>query len=84
MTLDTLGDLSLEVGAAGTIIYEWDLLNRLTAIISGTHRSEFRYNGLSQRVKIVEKDDGAVTSTKQFVWIPGDPQPSEERDGSDA
>ena len=84
MTLDTLGDLSLEVGAAGTIIYEWDLLNRLTAIISGTHRSEFRYNGLSQRVKIVEKDDGAVTSTKQFVWIPGDPQPSEERDGSDS
>src|SRR5439155_24983871 len=38
--------------------------------------------GLSHRVKIVEKDNGAVTSTKQFVWIPGDRQPSEERDGS--
>jgi len=66
----------------GTRTFEWDALNRLTAVTSGTHRSEFTYNGLNQRVKIVEKDNGAVTSTKQFVWIPGDPQPSEERDGS--
>jgi RHS repeat-associated protein len=58
------------------------LINRLTAVNIGTHRSEFTYNGLSQRVKIVEKDNGAVTSTKQFVWIPADTQPSEERDGS--
>src|SRR5439155_14099107 len=36
----------------------------------------------SQRVKIVEKDNGNVTSTKQFVWVLGDAQPSEERDGS--
>jgi len=34
---------------------------------------------LSQRVKIVEKDAGAVTSTKQFVWFPGDAPPCEER-----
>jgi RHS repeat-associated protein len=66
----------------GTRSFEWDPLNRLTAVTSGTHRSEFSYNGLSQRVKIIEKDNNAVTSTKQFVWIPGDPQPSEERDGS--
>ncbi|PYK37720.1 MAG: hypothetical protein DME49_10775 [Verrucomicrobia bacterium] len=32
--------------------------------------------------KIVEKDNGTVTSTKQFVWCPGDAQPCEERDGS--
>jgi hypothetical protein len=54
----------------------------LTAITSGTHRSEFTYNGLSQRVKIVEKENGNVTSTKQFVWFPGETQPCEERDAS--
>jgi RHS repeat-associated protein len=54
----------------------------VTAVTSGTHRSEFTYNGLSQRVKIIEKDNGNVTSTKQFVWVPGDAQLSEERDGS--
>src|SRR6266568_5895809 len=66
----------------GTRMFEWDPLNRLTAVTSGTHRSEFTYNGLSQRVKIVEKENSAVTSTKQFVWCPGAAQPSEERDGS--
>jgi RHS repeat-associated protein len=35
-------------------------------------------------VKIVEKTNGSVTSTKQFVWCPGEAQPSEERDGSNA
>ena len=64
--------------------FEWDPLNRLTAVTSGTHRSEFTYNGLNQRVKIVEKENGAVTSTKQFVWCPGEPQPCEERDGSNS
>jgi len=54
----------------------------MPAVSSGTQRSEFTYNGLSQRVKIVEKTNGAVTSTKQFVWCPGDPQPYEQRDGS--
>jgi len=66
----------------GTRTFEWDPLNRLTAVTSGTHRTEFTCNGLSQRVKIVEKDNGSVTSTKQFVWIPRDTQPSEERDAS--
>jgi RHS repeat-associated protein len=50
----------------------------------GTHRSEFTYNGLNQRVKIVEKENETVSSTKQLVWIPGDTQPSEERDASNS
>ena len=78
LTYDANGNLTSD----GTRTFEWDPLNRLTAVTSGTHRSEFTYNGLSQRVKIVEKDNGAVTSTKQFVWVPGAAQPSEERDGS--
>src|SRR2546430_8897388 len=78
LVFDPNGNLTSD----GTRTFEWDSLNRLTAVTSGTHRSEFTYNGLSQRVKIVEKESGNVTSTKQFVWITGDPQPSEERDGS--
>jgi len=80
LVYDANGNLTSD----GTRTFEWDPLNRLTAVTSGTHRSEFSYNGQSQRVKIVEKDDGSVTSTKQFVWCSGDAQPSEERDGSNA
>ena len=78
LVYDANGNLTSD----GTRTFEWDPLNRLTAATTGTHRSEFTYNGLSQRVKIVEKDNGAVTSAKQFVWIPRDAQPSEERDAS--
>src|SRR5438552_16185393 len=77
-------DLNGNLTSDGTRTFEWDPLNRLMAATSGTHRSEFTYNGLNQRVKIIEKTNGSVTSTKQFVRIPGDPQPSEERDGSNS
>lgn len=61
-------DLNGNLTGDGTKTYEWDAVNRLTAINSGTHRSEFSYDGLSRRVKIVEKDNGSVTSTKNLVW----------------
>lgn len=53
-----------------TQTYEWDAANRLVAInYTGTLlKTEFTYDGLSRRVKIVEKDNGTTTSTKQFVW----------------
>lgn len=68
----------------GNKTYEWDAANRLTAInYTGTNeRTEFTYNGLSQRVKIVEKDNGNVTSTRNLIWCLGDAQPCEERDGT--
>lgn len=78
LVYDANGNLTSD----GARSFEWDPLNRLTAVTSGPHRSEFTYNGLSQRVKIVEKDNGTVISTKQFVWCPGYAQPSEERDAS--
>jgi RHS repeat-associated protein len=80
LVYDANGNLTSD----GTRTFEWDPMNQLTAVASGTQRSEFTYNGLSQRVKIVEKDNGSVTSTKQFVWVPGDMQPVEQRDGSNA
>jgi RHS repeat-associated protein len=73
-------DLNGNLVSDGTKTYEWDAVNRLTAVSSGTHRSEFTYNGLSQRVTIVEKDNGAVTSTKNLVWVGS--EICEERDAS--
>jgi RHS repeat-associated protein len=62
-------DLNGNLTSDGTKTFEWDPLNRLTAINNGTTRSEFTYNGLNQRVKIVEKDNGTVTNTKNLVWV---------------
>jgi RHS repeat-associated protein len=82
-------DLDGEMTSNGTgQSYQWDAANRLAQIWYGTIGSgsstTFTYNGLGQRVAIIEKDpSGTVTSTKQFVWRPGDVQPSEERDASD-
>src|SRR6266568_3111703 len=46
----------------GTRTFEWDAENRLTAVNNGTHRSEFSYDGLSRRIRIVEKTNGGITS----------------------
>jgi RHS repeat-associated protein len=62
----------------GTRTLEWDALNQLVAVNSGTHRTEFTYNGLGQRTKIVEKENNAVTSTKRLIWAVTDI--CEERD----
>lgn len=60
--------------------FEWDAANRLRAINHGSgQRSEFTYDGLSRRVKIVEKTGSTVTSTKQFVWVGN--TIAQERDG---
>ena len=77
---DAAGNLT----ASGTLqTCEWDAENRLTAINTGTtQRTEFAYNGLGQRVRIVEKSGTSVLSTKQLVWEPGAAQPSQERDAS--
>ena len=48
--------------------------------MSGTHRSEFTYNGLSHRVRLVEKDGAVVVSDSRFVWC--GLALCEERDGS--
>ncbi len=77
-----LYDLNGNLTNDGSKTYEWDAANRLIAINNGTNRSEFTYNGLSQRTRIVERDSGSITSTKQLIWCAGDPQPSEERDAS--
>jgi RHS repeat-associated protein len=67
-----------------THTFEWDGANRLTAVnyTGTTNRSEFTYDGLSRCVKTVEKTNGAITSTRKFVWC-GD-EKCEFRDANDA
>ena len=74
LTYDNGGNLLTD----GTSTFEWDLRNRLTAIVTGTHRSEFGYDGQSHRVRVIEKDNGAVTTDRRYVWA-GD-SICEERD----
>jgi RHS repeat-associated protein len=53
-TYDANGNLT----ADGTRTYEWDAANRMTAInyVGSSARTEFTYDGLGRRVKIVEKN----------------------------
>ena len=50
--------------------YSWDAENRLTKITySDSTSTEFTYDGLSRRVKIVEKDSGGTeTLVKNHLW----------------
>lgn len=81
LSYDANGNL-LDDGAGKT--FEWDAQNRLLAInTSSTLRTEFTYDPMGRRVKIVEKDNGTVTSTKQHLWAEG-AQPVEERDVTNA
>ena len=69
----------------GSHTYEWDAANRLTAInyFSSGNRSEFTYDGMGRRVKIVEKNSsGTVTGTKDFVYVGSNI--AEERNASNA
>ena len=78
LVYDANGNLTSD----GTRTFEWDSMNRLTAVNSGTNRSEFTYNGLSQRVTIVEKDNDAITSTKNLIWVGS--EICEERDAGNS
>jgi YD repeat-containing protein len=66
----------------GTRTFEWDAENRLVAINQGTIRSEFVYDGLSRRVRIIEKNSGITTDDKRFLWC--ELEICEERDSTGA
>lgn len=66
----------------GTRTFEWEANNRLIAVVQGTHRSEFTYDGWGHRVRIVEKDNSVVTSDRRFLWC--GMRICQERDGSGA
>lgn len=67
-TFDANGNLT----ADGTRTFEWDARNQLVAINEVTHRSEFTYNGVRRRVRIVEKENGVTQSDTKVVWCESD------------
>jgi RHS repeat-associated protein len=64
LTYDLNGNLTSD----GTKTFEWDAANRCVAINLGTHRTEMSYDGRSRETKRLEKENGALAETKQFVW----------------
>ncbi len=62
--------------------YEWDAENRLVAFNQGTHRTDFTYDGLDRRSRIVEKENGFVVSDRRYVWC--GTELCEERDATGA
>ena len=60
--------------------YDWDAEHRLVAFSSGTHRTEFSYDGLGRRTGIVETDNGIVVNDRHYLWT--GMQLCEERDAT--
>ncbi|MBX7223798.1 MAG: hypothetical protein K1Y36_28040 [Blastocatellia bacterium] len=83
-TYDNNGNCTKEEDFARNTLrtFEWDAANRLLAVnvTAGNKRSEFSYDGLSRRAKIVEKVNGAVTSSRFYLWCGG--EICEERSGT--
>jgi len=52
----------------GTRTFEWDAENRLVAVNIGTQRSEFTYDGLDRRVRIVEKENAVTVRDAHLIW----------------
>jgi RHS repeat-associated protein len=63
---DSNGNLLREKDPVGTIIrsFEWDAADRLKAVVSGSQRIEWTYNGQGQ--KILETTNG--TASKRYLW----------------
>jgi len=64
LTFDANGNLSND----GTRTFEWDAENQLVAVTLGTHRSEFTYDGLDRRARIVEKENGTTVRDATLIW----------------
>ena len=63
-TYDANGNLTSD----GTRTFEWDARNQLIAVNVGTHRSEFTYDGLQRRIRVVEKESGVTQSDTRVLW----------------
>jgi RHS repeat-associated protein len=61
---------------------EWDAENRLLAINQGTLRSEFMYDGLDRRVRMVEKVSGVVQSDTRVLWCESEVCEERQSDGA--
>jgi len=63
-TYDANGNLTSD----GTRGFEWDAKNQLVGISYGSYRSEFTYDGLQQRVRIIEAEGAIVDTDTRVLW----------------
>ena len=63
-TFDANGNLTSD----GARSFEWDARNQLSAIVVGTQRTEFTYDGTQRRVRTVVLNDNSVASDTRTVW----------------
>ena len=67
----TTFDAKGQTTASGGKTFEWDDEGRLTAIVNGSARSEFGYDGYGRRISITEKSGTTITSKKLYWWLGG-------------
>jgi RHS repeat-associated protein len=77
---NALNELVSTTANLPALTYEWDAEDRLLAINQGMARTEFTYDGLGRRVRLVEKQNGSVVSTQSYLW--DGLSICEQRDGS--
>jgi RHS repeat-associated protein len=65
---ETAGGVAEQTPIADYEAAEWDALGRMTAVVKGTRRSEFQYDGGGRRVRITEKENNVVVSDSRYVW----------------
>ena len=88
LSYDANGNLLSAVTATSTNTYEWDSADRLVKITQRTSQnaaqlvSEFTYDGMGRRVRIVEKTNGVVQTDNRFLWC--STELCEERDSTGA
>jgi RHS repeat-associated protein len=87
LSYDLNGNLTSHVTATSTNTYAWDAANRLVQITQVKDAgpqlvSQFEYDGLGRRTRIVEFAGGVVQSDQRFIWAAL--ELCEERDGTGA
>ena len=65
---NTLSMTNTEGGSSVETTFEWNALDRLVAINTGDHRSEFTYDGIGRRVRIREIENSVVQSDRFYLW----------------
>lgn len=65
---DPDGNMLTNVVGGATYLYAWDAKNRLTRITRGGDVTEFLYDGLDRRIRIVELSGGVTNAVRNFLW----------------
>ena len=60
--------LSMSDTNAPNLNYQWDAEQRLMGVIQGTNQSQFYYDGMGRRLRIVETSGGVAVADRRFVW----------------